>query len=139
MTDREFIDSIETMATEELFDELENIGCDGYYRDIWSSILVELEHRIKALEQGPAHDMIRAEIENIDTSYYSSVNGVDMTVCADDIKHRILQIIDKYKEDKKPTCGDCKEWGTVNCPETYREPTESDDICDSYKTESEEV
>lgn len=40
-----------------------------------------------------------------------------------------------YKADKKPTCGDCKEWGTVNCPETYREPTKSDDICNSFKAD----
>ena len=50
---------------------------------------------------GSLIDKIRAEIENIDTNYYSSVNGVDMTECADDIKHGILQIIDKYKAESE--------------------------------------
>lgn len=38
----------------------------------------------------------------------------------------------KIDADKKPTCGDCKEWGTVNCPESYIEPTKDDDICSSF-------
>ena len=36
----------------------------------------------------------------------------------------------------EPTCGDCKKWGTVNCPETYREPTENDYVCEFFKAES---
>ena len=56
---------------------------------------------IKALEQEPILDKIRTEIENIDTSYYNSVNEVDMTECADDIKHGILEIIDKYKSESE--------------------------------------
>jgi hypothetical protein len=78
-----------------------------------------IDMAIKALEQEPfinkpcissevcehdkqkVLDKIRAEIENINTSYYSSVNGVDMTECADDIKHGILQILDKYKAESE--------------------------------------
>ena len=36
---------------------------------------------------------------------------------------------DEPKQTKK-TCGDCKEFGTVNCSETYREPTKDDDACE---------
>ncbi len=61
----------------------------------------EFQQWVEALEQEPVLDKIRAEIENINTSYYSSVNGVDMTECADDIKHGILQIIDKYKTESE--------------------------------------
>ena len=43
-------------------------------------------------------DKIREEIESIDTRYYSSVYGMDMTECADDFKHEILLIIDKYRK-----------------------------------------
>ena len=46
-------------------------------------------------------EKIRTEIEDIDTNYYSSVNGVDMTECADDMKHGILEIIDKCKEESE--------------------------------------
>ena len=53
-------------------------------------------------DKNVALDKIRAEIENIDPSYYSSVNGVDMTECADDIKHGMLEIIDKYKAEIEP-------------------------------------
>lgn len=53
--------------------------------------------------------------------------------CDADQVRNLPTIIEADKADKKPTCGDCKEWGTVNCPETYREPTKNDDICDSFK------
>lgn len=46
-------------------------------------------------------------------------------------------LLKKDGKKPKPTCGDCQEWGTVNCPETYREPTKKSDICDSFKAESE--
>lgn len=54
-------------------------------------------------------DKIRAEIENIDTNYYRSVNGIDMTECADDFKNEILNIIAKYKTEngKMLICPEC--------------------------------
>lgn len=29
-------------------------------------------------------------------------------------------------------CKDCENFGTVNCGETYREPTNDDDICECF-------
>jgi predicted kinase len=48
--------------------------------------------------------------------------------------------MDTSKTSKNETtdfkrCGNCSEFGTVNCSETYREPTENDNICDSYEPE----
>lgn len=47
-------------------------------------------------------EQIRAEIENINVDYYKSVNGIDMTECAEDIKRNVLDIIDKDAE-QEPT------------------------------------
>ena len=44
---------------------------------------------------------------------------------------------EKKCKAKRYTCGECREWGTVNCPETYREPTKNDDACESFKAENE--
>ena len=47
MTDKEFIDSIQNISTERLFEELEYFGCDGYYKDLWRATLNELKRRFK--------------------------------------------------------------------------------------------
>lgn len=57
-----------------------------------------LKIAIKALDNEDVLDKIREAVESIDTRYYSSVYGMDMTECADDFKHEILLIIDKYRE-----------------------------------------
>lgn len=46
-------------------------------------------------------DEIMTEIYTIDINYYKSVNGVDMTECAEDIKKDTLKIIDKYRKEKE--------------------------------------
>lgn len=59
-----------------------------------------------------------------------------------DVASRIIAdaqtIVEADKVDKKLTCGDCKDWGTVNCSETYREPTKDDDTCSSFKANKED-
>lgn len=46
-TDKDFIDNIDKVDTDELFDQLEWYGCDGYYRDLHSAVLEELKKRVK--------------------------------------------------------------------------------------------
>lgn len=46
MTDKEFIENIDKIGADELFDTLEYIGCDGYYRDVWWAIIEELKKRV---------------------------------------------------------------------------------------------
>lgn len=38
----------------------------------------------------------------------------------------------RYTTDR-PTCEDCDNFGTVNCSETYREPSKNDDICETFE------
>lgn len=45
--DREFIDNIDKVDTDELFAQLEYYGCDGYYSHLHSAVLEELKKRIK--------------------------------------------------------------------------------------------
>lgn len=47
MTDKEWIANISNISSEELFNQLENIGCDGYYKERWDAIIEELKTRIK--------------------------------------------------------------------------------------------
>lgn len=86
------------MTREEAIKEIEKVFEPAFANYIITALT---EGATVSEEQEPKLDKIRAEIENIDTSYYSSVNGVDMTECAEDIKHEILQIIDKYKSKDK--------------------------------------
>ena len=45
-------------------------------------------------------------------------------------------IIEADKGDgEQNRCGNCKEFGTVSCAETYREPIENDKACECYKGE----
>lgn len=46
MTDKEFIENIDKIGTDELFDTLEYIGCDGYYYGVWRAIIEELKKRV---------------------------------------------------------------------------------------------
>lgn len=66
MTDREWIDSIKNVSTEELFERLEFIGCDGYYGDIWNAIIEELKNRVRP--QGKGGKWIISEIRCPDCS-----------------------------------------------------------------------
>ena len=45
MTDSEWIANIHNFSNAEIFEQLEQIGCDGYYRDIWSACIEELRRR----------------------------------------------------------------------------------------------
>jgi hypothetical protein len=38
----------------------------------------------------------------------------------------------KIADAETRKCGNCSEFGTVNCSETYREPTKNDDGCESF-------
>ena len=38
----------------------------------------------------------------------------------------------RYTTDR-PTCEDCHNFGTVNCSETYREPSKNDDVCETFE------
>lgn len=68
MTDREWIDSIKNVSTEELFERLEFIGCDGYYGDIWNAIIEELKNRVRP--QGKGGKWIISEIRCPDCLEY---------------------------------------------------------------------
>lgn len=46
MTDSEWIANIHNFSNAEIFEQLEQIGCDGYYRDIWSACIEELRRRV---------------------------------------------------------------------------------------------
>lgn len=46
MTDSEWIANIHNFSNAEIFEQLEQIGCDGYYRDIWSACIEELQRRV---------------------------------------------------------------------------------------------
>ena len=46
MTDKEFIDSIKDISTEELFEQLEWYRCDPYYADLWRAVICELKRRM---------------------------------------------------------------------------------------------
>ena len=37
-----------------------------------------------------------------------------------------------HAQNNAITCEECKNFGTVNCSETYREPTADDSICESF-------
>ena len=61
--------------------------------------------------------------------------------CQLDSKYKVLAWMPQPKPYKaeRHTCGECQEWGTVNCSETYREPTKNDDVCESFKADREVV
>lgn len=52
MTDKEFLANITTIESEELLKVLENIGCDGYYKDIYYPVIKELRKRLKGDKYG---------------------------------------------------------------------------------------
>lgn len=45
-TDKDFMDNILIVSTDDLFEELEYIGCDGYYGQVWGCIIEELKKRV---------------------------------------------------------------------------------------------
>lgn len=109
---------------------------------------IEKQHKyISKLEQKPILNKIRDEIAEYGsikvvyaiTEDTKTDKGLEKLVSGvvEQGKEQVLDIIDKYTTDKKSTCGGCKEWGTVNCPETYREPTKDDDICEFFNAGSE--
>lgn len=54
MTDSEWIANIQNISNAEIFEQLEMIGCDGYYRDIWNACIEELQRRVN----NPTGDLI---------------------------------------------------------------------------------
>lgn len=55
--------------------------------------------------------------------------GEGFTVIYDDAP----ESIDLKYNNAKPTCEDCNNFGTVNCSETYREPSKNDDVCETFE------
>lgn len=47
MTDKEYIENIDKIDTDELFDNLEYFGVDGYYQDVWRATIEELKKRVR--------------------------------------------------------------------------------------------
>ena len=47
MTDKEWIEQIKTISDEELMEELEWCGHDGYYNDIYYAIVKEIKRRLR--------------------------------------------------------------------------------------------
>ena len=45
--DNDFITNISKVDTEELFNQLEYYGCDGYYQRLWSAVIEELKKRVQ--------------------------------------------------------------------------------------------
>ena len=52
-------------------------------------------------------------------------------------KYSVNEVIAKISayEKAKNRCGNCIDWGTVNCAETYREPSQYDAVCTSFRRE----
>ena len=46
MTDKEWLEEIKTMSNEELIEELEYCGHDGYYNSTYYPIIEELKRRL---------------------------------------------------------------------------------------------
>lgn len=44
--DKDFMDNIMFVSTDDLFEELEYFGCDGYYRQLWGCVVEELKKRV---------------------------------------------------------------------------------------------
>lgn len=57
-----------------------------------------------------------------------------LLVGKNDVWEDAFKVYEKEKQMKR--CGTCNDFGTVNCPESVREPSESD-ICESYKEREE--
>ena len=52
MTDKEFLANITTIESEKLLKFLENIGCDGYYKNLYYPVIEELRRRLKGDKHG---------------------------------------------------------------------------------------
>lgn len=81
-------------------------------------------------------DDIRAKIFNASMdNYFMPIKPLS---CDDvtDIIDKADTIIEADKGNgEQNRCGNCKEFGTVSCAETYREPIENDKACECYKGE----
>ena len=86
MTDNEWIANVHNFSNSEIFEQLENIGCDGYYRDIWSACIEELQRRVN-LTSG---DLIRREVIN---------SEIEKRYCS---KHCVLPSEEPYCPDNCP-------------------------------------
>jgi len=77
MTDSEWIANIHNFSNAEIFEQLEQIGCDGYYRDIWSACIEELQRRVN-LTSG---DLISREAlkEAIEVTQYNDIDDLTRT------------------------------------------------------------
>ena len=49
-TDDDFKANINKVDTDELFEQLDFYGCDGYYRDLWYAVIAELKRRLNEKE-----------------------------------------------------------------------------------------
>lgn len=74
MTDSEWIANIHNVSNAEIFEQLENCGCDGYYRDIWNACIEELQRRVN----NPSGDLISRDAlkEKLKERYYNG--GLDI-------------------------------------------------------------
>ena len=52
MTDKEYIENIDKVDTNTLFENLEYYGFDSYYRDLWYATIEELKKRIEIRPKG---------------------------------------------------------------------------------------
>lgn len=51
MSDKEYIENIDKVDTDTLFENLEYYGCDGYYKDLWYATIEELKKRVKRTQE----------------------------------------------------------------------------------------
>ena len=76
MTDSEWIANIHNFSNAEIFERLEWCGCDGYYRDIWSACIEELQRRVNLT----SCDLISREALKENGTVIAIVNGEKMKV-----------------------------------------------------------
>ena len=69
----------------------------GYETEEHKDALCALDMAIKALEQEPVLDKIRAEIEELST--YNDITGESYSAC--EFKSDVLYVIDKYKAESE--------------------------------------
>ena len=112
MIDSEWIANIHNISNAEIFEQLEQCGCDGYYRDIWSACIEELQRRVN----NPTGDLISREALKKDLASYDKEFAPDC----------VLNCIDNAPtvevRDNKPKQGEWifDGWGTYCSECGYR-------------------
>ena len=112
MIDSEWIANIHNISNAEIFEQLEQCGCDGYYRDIWSACIEELQRRVN----NPTGDLISREALKKDLASYDKEFAPDW----------VLNCIDNAPtvevRDNKPKQGEWifDGWGTYCSECGYR-------------------